>query len=123
MKAVGARLPRYDGVAHVTGRSQFVDDVRVPNMLWAKALRSPVHHAGITKLDTKKAEAIKGVQAVVTWEDVPRLVYGHLEAMRLAVAAHDQRLVRWYEGLGFSIVEEQLPNLRMVWYPPPAGEE
>jgi CO/xanthine dehydrogenase Mo-binding subunit len=81
MKAVGARLPRYDGVAHVTGRTQYVDDVRVPNMLWAKALRSPVHHAGIKKLDTKKAAAIKGVQAVVTWEDVPRLVYGHLEAL------------------------------------------
>ena len=58
MKAVGARLPRYDGVAHVTGRTEFVDDVRVPNMLWAKALRSPVHHAEITKLDTRKAAAL-----------------------------------------------------------------
>ncbi len=81
MKAVGARLPRYDGVAHVTGRTQYVDDVRVPNMLWAKALRSPVDHAAITGLDTKKAEAVKGVRAVVTWRDVPRLVYGHLEAL------------------------------------------
>ncbi len=81
MKAVGARLPRYDGVAHVTGRTQYVDDVRVPNMLWAKALRSPVDHAEITKLDTSKAAAMKGVRAIVTWEDVPRLVYGHLEAL------------------------------------------
>jgi CO/xanthine dehydrogenase Mo-binding subunit len=81
VKAVGARLPRYDGVAHVTGRSQYVDDVRVPNMLWGKALRSPLHHAGITKLDPTKAEAVKGVHAVVTWQDVPRLVYGHLEAL------------------------------------------
>jgi CO/xanthine dehydrogenase Mo-binding subunit len=81
VKAVGARLPRYDGVAHVTGRTQFVDDVRVPNMLWAKAVRSPLHHAGIKKIDTKKAEAVKGVHAVVTWQDVPRLVYGHLEAL------------------------------------------
>jgi len=81
MKAVGARLPRYDGVAHVTGRSEFVDDVRVPNTLWAKAVRSPLHHGGIKKIDTKKAAAMKGVQAVVTWEDVPRLVYGHLEAL------------------------------------------
>jgi CO/xanthine dehydrogenase Mo-binding subunit len=81
MKAVGARLPRYDGVAHVTGRSQYVDDVRVPNMLWAKALRSPVHHGGVKKLDTKKAARVKGVHAIVTWEDVPRLVYGHLEAL------------------------------------------
>lgn len=81
MKAVGARLPRYDGVAHVTGRSVFVDDVRVPGTLWAKALRSPVHHAAITKLDTRKAEKIKGVHAVITHEDVPLNVYGHLSAL------------------------------------------
>jgi CO/xanthine dehydrogenase Mo-binding subunit len=81
MKAVGARLPRYDGTAHVTGRSTYVDDVRVPGMLWVKALRSPLHHAGITRLDTSKAEAIKGVHAVVTHEDVPLLMYGHLSAL------------------------------------------
>ena len=73
MKAVGARLPRYDGIAHVTGRTMFVDDVRVPGTLWAKALRSPAHHADITKLDTSKAEAMPGVHAVITWEDVPLL--------------------------------------------------
>src|SRR5205823_1094215 len=81
VKAVGARLPRYDGVAHVTGRTAFVDDVRVPGMLWAKALRSPHHHAGIVRLDTKKAEAIAGVAAVVTREDVPLNSYGHLSAL------------------------------------------
>ena len=48
MKAVGARVPRYDGVAHVTGRTVFVDDVVVPGTLVVKALRSPVHHAAIT---------------------------------------------------------------------------
>ena len=56
MKAVGARLPRYDGVAHVTGRTVFVDDVRVQGTLCVKALRSPLDNAGILKLDTKKAE-------------------------------------------------------------------
>jgi CO/xanthine dehydrogenase Mo-binding subunit len=81
MKAVGARVPRYDGVAHVTGRTVFVDDVRVPGTLWAKALRSPHHHAGITHLNPKPAEAIKGVHAVVTHDDVPLNVYGHLSAL------------------------------------------
>ena len=55
MKAVGARLPRYDGVAHVTGRTTFVDDVRIPGTLWVKALRSPSHRADIKRLDTAKA--------------------------------------------------------------------
>jgi CO/xanthine dehydrogenase Mo-binding subunit len=81
MKAVGARLPRYDGVAHVTARSVFVDDVRVPGTLTAKALRSPHHHAAITRLDTTRAERLPGVRAVVTHEDVPKNVYGHLEAL------------------------------------------
>src|SRR4029077_2553740 len=81
VKAVGARLPRYDGVGHVTGRTQYVDDVRVGRLLWVKALRSPHHHAAITKLDTSKAEAMKGVHAIVTAADVPRNVYGHLEGL------------------------------------------
>ena len=80
MKAVGARLPRYDGVAHVTGRTVFVDDVRVPGTLSVKALRSPVHHADI-KLDTGPAESMKGVRAVITHADVPLNVYGHLSAL------------------------------------------
>ena len=81
MKAVGARLPRYDGVAHVTGRTVYVDDVHVPGTLWVKALRSPHDHATISRLDTAPAEAIPGVHAVVTAADVPKNVYGHLEAL------------------------------------------
>ena len=81
MKAVGARLPRYDGVAHVTGQTQYVDDIRVRGTLWTKALRSPHANAAIKRLDTSKAEALAGVHAVVTHEDVPHNVYGHLEAL------------------------------------------
>ena len=81
MKAVGARLPRYDGVAHVTGRTAYVDDIHLPRTLWVKALRSPHDHAKISRLDTGPAEAIPGVEAVVTAADVPKNVYGHLEAL------------------------------------------
>jgi CO/xanthine dehydrogenase Mo-binding subunit len=81
VKSVGARLPRYDGLAHVTGRTQFVDDVRIGKSLVVKALRSPHHHAAITSLDTSGAEAVKGVRAIVTHRDVPKNVYGHLEGL------------------------------------------
>ena len=105
MKAVGARLPRYDGVAHVTGRTVFVDDVRVPGTLWVKALRSPVHHADITRLDTSAAETMKGVHAVVTWQDVPLLEYGHLSA--LGIPADEPLLAKdevRYKGQPIAIV-------------------
>ncbi|MFQ5427248.1 MAG: hypothetical protein ACE5EV_09215, partial [Gaiellales bacterium] len=73
MKAIGARLPRYDGLGHVTGQSVFVDDVRLPQgNLWAKALRSPHDSARITSFDTTGAAALPGVSGIVTHEDVPR---------------------------------------------------
>ena len=81
MKAVGARLPRYDGLNHVTARTQYVDDVRVPDMIWAKALRSTVPTARITRLDTTRAVAMPGVHAVITHTDVPKNTVGHLEAL------------------------------------------
>ena len=97
MKAVGARLPRYDGIPHVTGRTQYVDDVRVHGTLWTKALRSPHHSAVIRSLDTSRAEGLPGVHAVVTHKDVPHNVYGHLEG--LGVPADEPLLpaedVRW----------------------------
>lgn len=105
MKAVGARLPRYDGIEHVTGRTVFVDDVRVPGMLWVKALRSPHHHAAITSLDTSKAEAMAGVHAVVTWQDVPLLEYGHLSA--LGIPADEPLLAKdevRYKGQPIAVV-------------------
>jgi CO/xanthine dehydrogenase Mo-binding subunit len=96
MKAVGARVPRYDGVAHATGRTQFVDDVRVPGTLCVKALRSPSHHADITRLDITPATSMKGVRAVITADDVPLLEYGHLSALGIPadeplLAKHDVR--------------------------------
>jgi CO/xanthine dehydrogenase Mo-binding subunit len=115
MKAVGARLPRYDGLAHVTGRTQYVDDVRVHGMLWAKAVRSPHHHAGISRLDTSKAEAMPGVHAVVTHRDVPKNVYGHLEA--LGVPADEPLLadgdVRW-KGQVVAVVAAETEELALA---------
>lgn len=105
MKAVGARLPRYDGMAHVTGRTQYVDDVRVAGMLWAKALRSPHHHAAITHMDTAKAAAMTGVHAIVTWEDVPLLEFGHLSA--LGIPADEPLLAKGevrYKGQPIALV-------------------
>jgi CO/xanthine dehydrogenase Mo-binding subunit len=105
VKAVGARLPRYDGIGHVTGKTVFVDDVRAPGMLWVKALRSPHHRARITKLDPAPAERLKGVRAVVTWQDVPLLEYGHLSA--LGIPADEPLLAKdevRYEGQPIAVV-------------------
>jgi CO/xanthine dehydrogenase Mo-binding subunit len=73
LKVVGTRPIRPDGVDKVTGRAVFAADTRASGMLWGKILRSPHAHARILSIDTSKAEALKGVHAVVTSKDFPEI--------------------------------------------------
>ena len=75
-RVIGQRVKRYDGMSHVTGEAQFVDDVRVPGTLTIKVLRSPVHKGTIRDVDVSAAEATSGVAGVITAADVPNNVYG-----------------------------------------------
>ena len=68
---IGKALPRRDGRDIVTGSAQFMDDLKFPNMLFGKVLRSPHPHAIIKKIDKAGAEKLPGVKAVVTHEDIP----------------------------------------------------
>jgi CO/xanthine dehydrogenase Mo-binding subunit len=68
---IGKALPRRDGPDIVTGTAQFLDDLKFPNLLYGKVLRSPHAHAVIKKINKGKAEAFPGVKAVVTHEDIP----------------------------------------------------
>ncbi len=70
-KWVGKRTRRPDGVDKVTGRARYGDDMTVPGMLYGKILRSPHAHAKILSIDTSKANALKGVKAVLTSAEIP----------------------------------------------------
>ncbi len=72
-KVVGTRPIRPDGVDKVTGRANFGADMVMPGMLWGKVKRSPHAHARILSIDTKKAEALPGVKAVITAADFPAI--------------------------------------------------
>ena len=68
-KIVGTRPNRPDGIDKVTGKAKFGADATAPGMLHAVIIRSPHAHAKILKIDTSKAEGMKGVKAVVTRAD------------------------------------------------------
>jgi CO/xanthine dehydrogenase Mo-binding subunit len=74
---IGKVTPRKDGIDVVTGRSAFLDDLKFHNLLHGKVLRSPHPHAIIKKIDTRKAEQLKGVKAIITWETVPDWRFGN----------------------------------------------
>ena len=81
MKAVGARLPRYDGIAHVTGRTQYVADWSAQGMLACKGLRSPHHSARIVSIDTSQGRGASRRVRRGTHKDMPKNIVGHLEAL------------------------------------------
>jgi carbon-monoxide dehydrogenase large subunit len=68
---VGQSLPLIDGEQKVTGRGIYGVDVRLPGMLFARILRSPYPHARILHIDTRRAEKVSGVYAVITGKDLP----------------------------------------------------
>ena len=70
-KVIGTRPVRHDGVDKVTGRAKYGGDVRLTGMLYGAMLRSPHAHAKIKRIDTRPAEAMPGVRAVVTGKDLP----------------------------------------------------
>ena len=72
---VGQSFPIRDALMKVTGQLQYVDDMTVHRMLYAKVLFSKVAHARILNIDTSKAEELPGVRAVITHENISPALY------------------------------------------------
>ena len=68
---IGKPIPRKDAKDIVTGSGRFLNDIKLPDMLYGKVLRSPHPHAVIKKIDKSRAKKLPGVKAILTWEDVP----------------------------------------------------
>ncbi len=70
-KWFGAAVKRKEDPALLAGKGRFVDDVRLPGVLHAAFVRSPHPHAKIRGIDTSAATALKGVQLVLGFTDLP----------------------------------------------------
>ena len=70
-KILGTRPIRHDGLDKVTGRALYGADLQLAGLLHGRVLRSPHAHARIRSIDTSRAAALPGVEAVVTGTDLP----------------------------------------------------
>lgn len=68
---VGQPLVRKDSKAKALGTAVYAGDLKLPGMLYGKALRSSYPHAKIISIDTSEAESMPGVHAVLTHRDIP----------------------------------------------------
>ena len=71
---VGRSVPRLESWLKVTGRAEYVHNLRLPGMLYGKIFRSSVAHGRIKRIDVGAAQALGGVHRVVTGEDIRKLV-------------------------------------------------
>ena len=67
---MGHRLKRKEDPRFIQGAGRYVDDVKLPGMLYLDLVRSPYAHAKILKIDASAALALPGVLAVITGEDL-----------------------------------------------------
>jgi 4-hydroxybenzoyl-CoA reductase subunit alpha len=74
---IGKRNLKYDWHEKLTGAAKYTDDLKLPRMIFGRLLRSPHPHARILRIDTKRAEKLPGVFAVLTGSDFP-IKYGIL---------------------------------------------
>ncbi len=73
--SVGKPERKVDAVKLVQGKPAFAADIEMRGMLVAKILHSPIAHARIKRIDAARARKLPGVAAVLTWEDIPRVIY------------------------------------------------
>ena len=74
-QVVGKPEPKLDAIKLAQGKAAYTADIELRGMLHAKVLHSPYAHARITRIDASRARLLPGVAAVLTWHDIPRVVY------------------------------------------------
>jgi CO/xanthine dehydrogenase Mo-binding subunit len=84
-REVGHSVERKDGLAKVTGRAQYLDDLTIPGVVYAALVRSPYAHARIVRVEASGAAALPGVMGVLTAADL-----GALGAQRFGTYTKDQ---------------------------------
>src|SRR5246500_664029 len=68
LEGMGCKRKRVEDVRFTQGKGNYVDDLKLPGMLYDDLVRSPHAHARVKKIDTAKASAVPGVVAVITAE-------------------------------------------------------
>ena len=73
---IGQRVKKPDAPEKATGKTRYINDMVLPQMLIGKVLFAGRPHARIVRIDTSAAEALPGVHAVLTGKDAAGLKFG-----------------------------------------------
>jgi len=122
--AVGQRATRPDGRLHGLGQTKFIDDLAFPGMLYAKIKRAGIASARIKNIDTRAAEAMPGVMAVLTGREIPVNSFG--PSLQDQPVLADERVFHAGDGVAAvaavteQIALEALERIKIEYEPLPA---
>ena len=95
-KVVNNLTPSLDGKGLMMGRPYYTDDLSEPNSLIIKVLRSPHAFARIKDIDTSEAEALPGVECVLTYKNVPHVSFSRAGQGYPEPSPHDKFILDEY---------------------------
>ena len=87
LSGIGSARKRVEDARFIRGEGNYVDDIKLPNMVFGDFVRSPYAHAKIKSIDTSAALEVPGVAAVVTAKDLEPLALHWMPTLAGDVAA------------------------------------
>jgi len=81
----GASIKRSEDPRILTGAGRYVDDIKLPGMLHAAFVRSPMAHARVLSVDVSAARALPGVVAVLTGAELEAITVPGPDALMALV--------------------------------------
>ncbi len=73
LEGLGTRRKRVEDVRFAQGKGNYIDDLKLPGMLFGDFVRSPYGHARVKSINKDAALELPGVKAVLTAEDLKPL--------------------------------------------------
>jgi aerobic carbon-monoxide dehydrogenase large subunit len=109
LQGVGCKRKRVEDIRFVQGKGNYVDDLKLPGMLYGDFTRSPHAHARIKKIDASKAKAVPGVLAVLTAADLKPLGLHYMPTLAGDVAAvlAEEKVLYQNQEVAFVIAEDR----------------
>jgi len=109
LEGLGCKRKRTEDIRFTQGRGNYVDDLKLPGMLFGDFVRSSHPHARIKSIDTSKALALPGVKAVLTAADLKPLKLHYMPTLAGDVAAvlADEKVLFQNQEIAFVVAEDR----------------
>ena len=109
LQGLGSARKRVEDARFTQGKGNYVDDIKLPGMLFGDFVRSPYGHARIKSINKDAALAVPGVVAVLTAEDLKPLNLHYMPTLAGDVQAvlADEKVLFQNQEVAFVVAEDR----------------